>query len=229
MEQKYLGKKDYEIFFFDTIKHFESDNYIKINERPVFLIYDPLAIPDLDLFQDTWNELALRHGIKTPFWIGDKLSTVDPIASKFDRVSNGFGFWSEKKKLYVNWIKEKLRTKLGVSLTPQFYDYTTVTSGSIPEWETDKFIPTVIAGWDTTPRHSKRGVVFQGYDPASFSNHLEQSYEFITRKMPTPPIVFLKSWNEWAEGNALEADEMHGEAYLEKYRDFALRVAALYS
>ncbi len=210
MEQKYLGQRDYEAFFFDTIGHLQSRNYIKIEGRPVFSIYDPVAIPDIDLFMGTWNELAVREGLEGIFWIGDKLSSAHPLAAKFDRVSNGFGFWSNRKKLYWNWIKEKLRTKLSLSIAPLKFDYSMMVFDSIPEWESAKFIPTIIAGWDTTPRHSRRGVVFNGYNPESFSRHLDTAYEFFAEKKPPAPIILVKSWNEWAEGNALEADNVHG-------------------
>jgi hypothetical protein len=35
--------------------------------------------------------------------------------------------------------------------------------------------------------------------------------------------VFLKSWNEWAEGNYLEPDRRHGSSYLEVVRDVMQR------
>ena len=36
---------------------------------------------------------------------------------------------------------------------------------------------------------------------------------------PEERIVFVKSWNEWAEGNHLEPDLRFGHGYLEVVRD----------
>ena len=37
----------------------------------------------------------------------------------------------------------------------------------------------------------------------------------VSRYPPAERIIFLKSWNEWAEGNYLEPDLINGRGYLE--------------
>jgi len=37
-------------------------------------------------------------------------------------------------------------------------------------------------------------------------------------------VILIKSWNEWAEGNLLEPDNIFGYQLLEAYRDFVTQI-----
>jgi hypothetical protein len=225
LKQEYLGLNDYVAFFEDSRRHFETSNYIKIDGKPVFYIYDPAAIPDLALFVDTWRDHAAKAGFPGLHLIGDRLLETHPLAKYFDGVTDGFGFWTTRKKFPVNFFKEKFRTKLGITWSPLFYDYSKMVKDSIPPGASHKYVPTVLAGWDTTPRHGKRGVIFQNFDESAFSRHLDEIEQFVQTRGSSRNIVIIKSWNEWAEGNCLEPDHIHGHRLLERFGEFSRRAS----
>ena len=63
-EQKYLGKEDNEAHFYSLLPAFKDPRYLKIDNRLVFMIYQPLIFEHLKEFMDQWNELAVNNGIK---------------------------------------------------------------------------------------------------------------------------------------------------------------------
>jgi hypothetical protein len=79
--------------------------------------------------------------------------------------------------------------------------------------------PTVVPGWDNTPRSGRRGKVFVGATPEQFGLQVTRARQLLKDRPKQHQILFLKSWNEWAEGNYLEPDERHGRAFLEAFRD----------
>ena len=52
-EQKYLGKEDYTNYFNYVLPFFKDDRYIKIDNKPFFVIYDPVAVPQefMEIFE----------------------------------------------------------------------------------------------------------------------------------------------------------------------------------
>ena len=77
----------------------------------------------------------------------------------------------------------------------------------------------MIPNWDNTPRSGLRGLVLHGSTPELFRQHLRATLSQIAHKPPEHRLVFIKSWNEWAEGNHLEPDLKFGRRYLEVLRD----------
>jgi hypothetical protein len=52
-----------------------------------------------------------------------------------------------------------------------------------------------------------------------FAEHLRHALSLIADRPFEKRLVFLKSWNEWAEGNHLEPDQRYGDGYLKATRD----------
>ena len=83
----------------------------------------------------------------------------------------------------------------------------------------DDHFPCVVPRWDNTPRSERRGLVLDGSTPRGFREHVGHAVDKASRAARGRRMVWVKSWNEWAEGNALEPDREHGHAYLEALRD----------
>ena len=80
-------------------------------------------------------------------------------------------------------------------------------------------IPSIIPGWDHTPRSKKEGLVMTGSDPYEFSVHIKKVLKNISNKPLENRLVFIKSWNEWAEGNYMEPDLKWGNQFLQKLKE----------
>jgi len=75
--------------------------------------------------------------------------------------------------------------------------------------------PSVLPNWDNTARSQKEGVILHDSTPELFSCHLREVLEAVAHRPFEERIVFVKSWNEWAEGNYLEPDQKFGRGYLD--------------
>ena len=79
--------------------------------------------------------------------------------------------------------------------------------------------PCVVHNWDNSPRSGTRAVVMQNSTPELFRKHLREALTLVAGRVFEDRIVFLKSWNEWAEGNYLEPDLRFGHQYLDVIRE----------
>jgi Glycosyltransferase WbsX len=63
------------------------------------------------------------------------------------------------------------------------------------------------------------GLVIHGSTPELFREQLRLARARVAHLHGDHQIIFVKSWNEWAEGNHLEPDIRFGRRYLESLRD----------
>ena len=82
-----------------------------------------------------------------------------------------------------------------------------------------EYYPCIIPNWDNTPRSGMHGVVLTGSTPELFRRHLRDGLAKVAPYPGERRLVFLKSWNEWAEGNYVEPDVRFGMEYLAVIRD----------
>jgi hypothetical protein len=109
------------------------------------------------------------------------------------------------------------------ALGPRWFDFRRLEKDIVPPGASEKFAPTALTGWDTTPRHGRRGVVYRHLDVDSFKRQLAASAQHFAAHADSPGLLFLKSWNEWAEGNILEPDDFYGMRWLEAFREHAMK------
>ena len=80
-------------------------------------------------------------------------------------------------------------------------------------------IPTIAANWDHSPRSAHKGIVLTHCEPQYFQKVAEMAIEAVQDKPSDEQIIFIKSWNEWGEGNYLEPDLKYGHGYLKALRN----------
>ena len=79
----------------------------------------------------------------------------------------------------------------------------------------DDVYPAIYPNWDHSPRSGKRSLILNNCTPELFSKHVKMVLDMIRQKSPDHQICFLKSWNEWGEGNYIEPDIKYGRRYID--------------
>ncbi|MFV5692475.1 glycoside hydrolase family 99-like domain-containing protein [Flavobacterium sp. LT1R49] len=217
VEQKYLGIEDYKKHFYAVLPAFLDKRYITVDDRPVFMLYRPLDFPDISQFIELWNKWAIENGLKGVYFIGQITTPEnrDLVLSKgFDAVN--IVRLTEYMRLNTTKIErgfQRFSGRLKKYKYKEFYPYF---SGN--EDRDLNCIPTIIPNWDHSPRSGKRALILTDSTPELFGKHVKEVFSNILHKPQDNRISFIKSWNEWAEGNHLEPDLLYGLEYLKELK-----------
>ncbi|MBC7388155.1 MAG: glycoside hydrolase family 99-like domain-containing protein [Opitutaceae bacterium] len=225
-EQTYPGKEDWENHFYALIPAFKDPRYIKVDGKLLFSVFAPKDIPDCKAFTDAWRELAKKEGIDGFHFIGMGVFEKDLKDLGLDASTNHTPH-SLIAAFPLAW-KDKLSYRLfGESFTnlkskwksiPKVYEYHKLVESALSMQYGPQEYPVAIPNWDHSPRSGKRALVFQNSNPTLFGKMLEFCVNAVQNRKDQNKIVFLKAWNEWAEGNYLEPEKKFGRAYLEEIK-----------
>lgn len=224
-EQLYPGKQDIIDHFNYLLPIFKDKRYYKIDERLVFTIYN---IGDKDKnywdeFKSIWNNLATENGLPKFYFIAytNKTTDIDRDVFKiFDKIVLSLLENIMFKYKFNKYNTLKIKFLKGISIftkRPQFlYDYDKSLSYlTDSRYRDENIIPVIIPNWDYTPRRGTGGLILKNSTPELFRKHLKQIFECVKHKKSSNQIVFIKSWNEWGEGNYMEPDLQYGTAYID--------------
>jgi lipopolysaccharide biosynthesis protein len=219
VEQTYPGRRDHAAHFDALLPAFRDPRYVRVDGKPLFLVYVPQKLPDPVGTLEFWRSLAARAGL-------GGLHVVAVLWSlDWDFRARGFDA-AVLQRLPPRWftwrtpVRKVVRvaaTRLGV---PTVRSYRAVVRDLLPRaLPVDEVYPTAIPNWDNAPRSGAKGLTLHGSTPALFARHMRDALALVSRFSPGRRLVFVKSWNEWAEGNHLEPDLRFGHGYLAAIRD----------
>lgn len=249
MEQTYPGTEDDIAHFNTLLPMFKDRRYMTVDGKLIFAIYDPFGFKNVPQFIATWRRLAEENGLPGFHFIGMTPSTLtirtapdgtrqrvmpnlESSAEIYRRVLDlGFDAVNSLGKrrgemLYEGKWKNIAKTVLrhiGFPTGSMRYDYErTVRNYFAPEDTWENVYPSILPQWDRTPRVASMDGVYVNATPEKFENHIRQALSLIKDKQPEHRILFLKSWNEWGEGNYVEPDMEWGHGFIDAIHNAVL-------
>jgi hypothetical protein len=229
MPQEYGDESDWQKHFEYLLRIFRDRRYIRVDGKPMLLIYRSASIDVAEPMLRLWRQLAERAGLpglhivsmRTAFppdprpGLFDAFAEFEPVFTFRERKP----FWLRKRE---RWIRQYRRARLrwfgSVGAAPHSYHYSglwgMIEKRKLPE----RTYPGAFVDWDNTPRRGlERGIVMRKFKARAF----EKGIRTQLRKAldAGAQFVFINAWNEWAEGAYLEPDEARGTFFLETVRD----------
>lgn len=226
ISQTYGDMDDWKKHFLYLKQFFMDDRYIKIDNKPLIVIYRPEIIGCLRQMLELWKRLSVEmgfDGLCIAYQYRDYNHQKDPNGYLFDYGIEYQPVFSRKKyrrslqycyKYFINKLADKHKL-LRNRHTLLRYDY-------IKEWENiihslprdEKMIPGAFVDWDNTPRHKYRGSFYYNVTPANFKKYLSIQIKR-AKEIYKKDMIFLFAWNEWGESGYLEPDKLYGYGMLE--------------
>lgn len=208
-------------FIREVARYMRDPRYIRINGRPLLLVYRPNLLPTPRETVARWRAWCRQNGIGEIYLsYVQSFERTDPFIYDFDAAvefpPNNF----QPPKLNSSLIP--LREDFAATV----YDWRAYVEASeaYPAREYNLF-RSVCPGWDNTARRKNKGTIFVNNTPQLYRRWLENAIRDTIEHFENPDerLIFVNAWNEWAEGAHLEPDEQTGYAYLQATRDALTR------
>lgn len=250
-EQLYPGDEDYINHFNYVLPAFCDHRYMKVDDKPIFLILEPYYFKDLTHFIELWRKLAKENGLAGIHFVGMGNSTTTVKKKKdgsIERVLpnlessadvyneflswglDGINSWGKSRAEMISQGKYRRLIRRGLQekfpFLPTYHlNYPKVMKKEYyfaPEDRWENVYPTLFPQWDRSPRVGKFDGIYVNSTPENFRKHVEDAVEIVSNKKPEHRILFLRSWNEWGEGNYVEPDLKYGHGYLDAIKQSLL-------
>lgn len=235
-EQTYGNIEEWDEHFNYLIEFFNDDRYIKVNNKPLFIIYDSKSIPNINdrvAFYDKkckengFSGISIVESINQKKY-SKKCNLTENILLREPAIAfSNISFMNRlKRKVKMSILNmctgRKIRVLDKVMNLPIKYSYDMIWSNIVKfaentlEKEKNIYLG-AFTNWDNTPRHGIRGSVIINNNIEIFKKNMWRLKNLGDKY--DVEFLFINAWNEWAEGMYLEPDTKMRYAYLEIIRD----------
>ncbi|MFX1294520.1 MAG: glycoside hydrolase family 99-like domain-containing protein, partial [Promethearchaeota archaeon] len=211
LQQKYTSEDDI-TFIEDTAKYFSDPRYIRINGKPLLIIYRPALFPNPKATTERWRKWCRNNGIGEIYLVSThSFDNINPKVMGFDATieypPNNFPLKNITHS--INLVNSSFE---GIVLS---YDNLIKLSKNYINPGYKKFRG-ICPSWDNEPRKPGRGTILYGSSPNKYRNWLTYLLDYTYKNFKKEErLIFINAWNEWAEGAYLEPDRKYGYAFLD--------------
>jgi len=208
----------HERFARDLVPYFSDPRYIRVDGKPLLLVYRGDIIPDLANTLAAWRQAWRDAGIGEVYLVGvESFKVFLPEEVGFDANCEFLPHQVDAVRVAPD---EPVRNP---TLPFQFLgDY-----GKLADYWSERPRPhykrfrCLVPSWDNSARRRKgRAGLFVNATPERYGQWLEHTLAKTCEEFAGDErLVFINAWNEWGEGCHLEPDVRHGRAYLEATRN----------
>ena len=212
-----------EEFIADLAPLLREARYIRLDGRPLVIVYRPSLLPDARATAERWRRYCRRHGIGEIMLGMVQFDVEDPTEFGFDvaiefpphKLARGLSHCHDQ----LEFQREDYRGYV--------VDYGRLVNTAI-HWPVPEYpmFRGVFPGWDNEARKPGAGYTFHNATPERYRQWLSEAVGYANRHpVCGERVVFINAWNEWAEGAYLEPDRRHGYAFLQATREALVGVA----
>jgi glycosyltransferase involved in cell wall biosynthesis len=210
--QRYAPEDDL-TFITYVSKYLKDKRYIRINSKPLLIVYRPALLPDPRQTAERWRAWCRQNGIGEIYLaLTHSFEHLDPRQIGFDAA--------------IEFAPNTFPLR---EITARFHLANDNYQGRILDYEEALYLARkyknppytkfrgICPGWDNEARRPGRGMILANSSPEAYKQWLEILCDFTRWHFdPQERLIFINAWNEWAEGAYLEPDRKYGYAYLQK-------------
>jgi lipopolysaccharide biosynthesis protein len=216
MVQNYSDEDDL-AFIENVSKYLKDPRYIRIDGKPLLLVYRPNLFPDMKATTKRWRDWCLYNGVGEIYLVyPQSFETVSPLDYDFDAACE-FPPNNSKPPKIIDQVDN-----LNVDFEGMVYDWRVFPERSDNyDKKPYKFFRSATPSWDNTARKKNKGMIFHNSCPTLFTKNLVNVFSETIRTNDNTEerMTFINAWNEWAEGAHLEPDQRYGYAWLQSVKD----------
>lgn len=197
----------------DLKPYLQDPRYIRVNGKPVIIIYRPSLLPDASLTFKKWREWARDNGIgEILIWIQRGCATMDK-SEMYEGADAEIEFPPSGTALFDNYDITRVGAPAGQG---NLIGYRKLVNNIIAhrgavEKFSHKVFRGVTLGWDNSPRRDSGYWATWGFSLWDYDRWLRFVIDETRRKHNEEErFFFINAWNEWAEGTYLEPDKRFG-------------------
>ncbi len=221
ISQKHSEKDDIEFIKYVS-KYFNSKRYLRVDNKPVLIVYKTDLLPDPKATAKRWRKWCLDNNIGEIYLIKTSaFDDVKPTSIDFDHVTEFAPHFKNISQYDKNDLKINKHFKGNLLRWKDLLD-----RSKNYEKIKDNYSRCINPSWDNTPRKKNKSIIWIGSQPRLFQYFAENSLrDTLENIKKTKGLMFINAWNEWGEGAHLEPDQKYGYGYLEALRQALIKTA----